>query len=124
MLAFLLTPIGRWVASIIGVIALLVGLYAGFRWWLHEHDKALLSGYVLQSEKTAAEAKAAEMERQLNVTSQILTEYQKRKQAEDILDQQKQDQSEQEIADYEKKLADAKRSCVLDSFDIDFLHKH
>ncbi|NKJ77771.1 hypothetical protein [Rhizobium leguminosarum] len=40
--------------------------------------RAALDGYVLKSEKTAAEAKAAEMERQRDVAAQSLEEHRRR----------------------------------------------
>lgn len=78
------TLIGRAVALILIVLS----LYAGFRLWLHSHDSALLEGYVLRAEKTAAEAKANELERQRNAATQALEEYRKRAVA-DALTQQK-----------------------------------
>lgn len=78
------TIIGRAIASVLIVLS----LYGGFRFWLHAHDSALLKGYVLLSEKTAAEAKANEMERQRNAAALTLEDYRKRALA-DALTQQK-----------------------------------
>ncbi|MEH3108964.1 MAG: hypothetical protein PGN22_02805 [Agrobacterium cavarae] len=73
---------------IVAAILVALSVYAGFRIWLHEHDSAILKGYVLLSEKTAAEAKANELERQRNAATQALEEYRKRAVA-DALTQQK-----------------------------------
>ena len=73
---------------IVAAILVVLSLYAGFRRWLHEHAAAVLEGYVLLSEKTAAEARANELERQRNAATQALEEYRKRAVA-DALTQQK-----------------------------------
>lgn len=73
---------------IVAAILVVLSLYAGFRIWLHEHDAAILKGYVLLSEKTSAEARANELERQRNAATQALEEYRKRAVA-DALTQQK-----------------------------------
>lgn len=81
-------------ASLLGRVCAIVIViflaFAGFRLWLSSHDAALLEGYVLLSEKTAAEAKATHMERQRNAAAQALEDYRKRALA-DALDQQKRD---------------------------------
>lgn len=73
---------------IVAAILIILSVYAGFRIWLHAHDSELLKGYVLLSEKTAAEARATELERQRNAATQALEEYRKRAVA-DALTQQK-----------------------------------
>jgi hypothetical protein len=73
---------------IVAAILIVLSLYGGFRIWLASHDSEILKGYVLLSEKTAAEAKANEMERQRNAATQTLEEYRKRAVA-DALTQQK-----------------------------------
>lgn len=73
---------------IVAAILIILSLYAGFRLWLDAHDSAILKGYVLLSEKTAAEARANELERQRNAATQALEEYRKRAVA-DALTQQK-----------------------------------
>lgn len=78
------TIIGRAIALVLIVLS----LYGGFRLWLSSHDAAILKGYVLLSEKTAAEARANELERQRNAATQALEEYRKRAVA-DALTQQK-----------------------------------
>lgn len=86
-------------------------------------DQAL-KGYVLESEKTTAEAKAAEMERQRNASAQALEEARKRQAADDAAQQAKDAQTDKEIADYEKKLAAANRQCLADPADVQFLQPH
>ncbi|MBD8687372.1 MULTISPECIES: hypothetical protein [unclassified Rhizobium] len=96
MIAFFTgTLIGRALAIL---IALLVA-FAGFRVWLTSHDAKLLSGYVLQSEKTAAEALADEMIRQRNAASQALEDYRKRAVADALTQQKLETQLEQVIKD-------------------------
>lgn len=73
---------------IVAAILIVLSVYAGFRIWLHAHDSEILKGYVLLSEKTAAEARANELERQRNAATQALEEYRKRAVA-DVLTQQK-----------------------------------
>lgn len=96
MIAFFTgTFIGRFLAIL---IALLVA-FAGFRVWLASHDAQLLSGYVLRSEKTAAEALADEMIRQRNAASQALEDYRKRAVADALTQQKLEAQLEQVIKD-------------------------
>ncbi|PST19710.1 hypothetical protein C7U61_14550 [Rhizobium sp. JAB6] len=86
-------------------------------------DEAL-KGYVLESEKTTAEAKVAEMERQRNASAQALEEARKRQAADDAAELAKDAQTDIEIADYEKKLAAANRQCLADPADVQFLQSH
>lgn len=120
MLAFIMSPLGK----IAGVVLLLVALYAGFRLWLHDHDTQLLSGYVLQSEKTAAEARAAEMERQRNAAAQATEEHRKRLEAAQAQEQAAKDTLEDEIAKYERVLSQNNRSCTLSPDDKRWLLEH
>ncbi len=85
---------------------------------------AAREGYVALAEKTAAEAKAAEMERQRNATAQALTEAAKRQAADELAQQAKDAETDVAIADYEKKLAAANRQCLVDGDDRDWLLKH
>ncbi|MBX4921012.1 hypothetical protein HJA76_15070 [Rhizobium bangladeshense] len=121
MFAFLATPFGRWAGSIIGVLLLIAAIILGFRWWLHEHDKALLSGYVLLSEKTTAEAKAAEMERQLNAATQATEEHRRRLAAAEAAEQAAKDTLEQEISNYERTLSEKNRACAVTAADREWL---
>ncbi len=82
------------------------------------------AGYVELAEKTTAEARAAELERQRNAASQALTEAAKRQAADELAQQAKDAETDVAIADYEKKLAAVNRQCRADSADVDFLLKH
>ncbi len=86
-------------------------------------DEAL-KGYVLESEKTTAEAKMAELERQRNASAQALEDARKRQAADEVAQQAKDAQTDKEIADYEQKLAAANRQCLADPSDVEFLHAH
>lgn len=94
--------LGRIAALII--CALLV--FFGFRIWLAAHDDALLEGYVLLSEKTAAEAKALEMERQRNAAALALEENRKRALADALILQQLEAKQEQAIKDDNQNMDD------------------
>ncbi|MDQ1186100.1 hypothetical protein QE369_002519 [Agrobacterium larrymoorei] len=96
------TIIGRAVAF---VLALLIAV-AGFRLWLSLHDASVLKGYVLLSEKSAAEAKANEMERQRNAAAQALEDYRKRALADALIQQQIEAKQEQAIKDDNQNLDD------------------
>jgi hypothetical protein len=82
------------------------------------------SGYVLVAEKTAAEARAAEMERQRNAASQATEEHRKRLEAAQAEEQAAKDTLEQEISDYERILSEKNRACAITAADRDWLLKH
>jgi len=89
------TLIGRALAALL----VLLLAFAGFRVWLAAHDERLLSGYVLLSEKTAAESLATEMIRQRNAAAQSLEEYRRRAVADALTQQKLEAQLEQAIKD-------------------------
>ncbi|WP_409528118.1 hypothetical protein [Rhizobium sp.] len=96
MIAFFTgTLIGRALAALL----VLLLAFAGFRVWLAAHDERLLSGYVLLSEKTAAESLATEMIRQRNAAAQSLEEYRRRAVADALTQQKLEAQLEQAIKD-------------------------
>ncbi|SCX02662.1 hypothetical protein [Agrobacterium rosae] len=70
------------------------------------HDDALLSGYVLLSEKTADEAKINELERQRNAAAQAVEEYRKRSLADALTQQKLEAQLEQAIKDDNQNIGD------------------
>jgi hypothetical protein len=77
-----------------------------------------LEGFVKLSEKQTAEAKAAEAKRQADINAQSAEEYRKKLaivQEESARNDAAQDK---EIADYEKQLADTKRTCALNDDDL------
>jgi hypothetical protein len=96
------TIIGRAIASVLIVLS----LYGGFRLWLSAHDAALLKGYVVLSEKTAAEAKAAELERQRNAAALALEDYRKRAAADALAQQALEAQLEKAIRNDNQKMDD------------------
>lgn len=120
MLAFIASPLGK----AAGVVLVIVAAYVGFRWWLHEHDQALLSGYVLLVEKATAEAKAAEMERQRNAAAQATEEHRKRLEAAQASEQAAKDNLENEIRSYELQLSEKNRACAVTAADRQWLLKH
>ena len=79
------------------------------------------AGYVLIAEKTAAEARAAEMERQRNAAAQATEEHRKRLDAAQAQEQAARTTLENEIRSYELQLSQKNRQCVLDRGDVDFL---
>ncbi|WP_245445392.1 hypothetical protein RMS29_002275 [Agrobacterium rosae] len=102
-MSFLLTTtLGR----VISACILLLIAFVGFRIWLAAHDDALLSGYVLLSEKTAAEAKVTELERQRNAAAQALEEYRKRATVDALTQQKLEAQLEQAIKDDNQNIDD------------------
>ncbi|KQV83219.1 hypothetical protein ASC90_21745 [Rhizobium sp. Root1220] len=119
-MAFLLSPLGKFA----GIALIVVAVFLGFRVWLSSHDKAVLSGYVLLAEKTAAEAKATEMERQRNAASQALDEHRKRLAAAEASEQAAKDTLEQEIRANELILSEKNRACLIDDADRLFLQHH
>ncbi len=86
--------------------------------------RAARAGYVLIAERTAAEAKAAEMERQRNAAAQATEEHRKRLEAAQASEQAAKDTLESEIQSYELQLGQKNRACLLDRADRDFLLHH
>ncbi len=125
MFAFFATPLGRWVGSIVGGLLIIAMIYGGFRLWLSSHDASILSGYVLLSEKTTAEAKVTEMERQRNEARQAINDYRKQLETAKAQDAKDDIETESRIRSYELLLSEKNRSCAADQSDVDFiLHKH
>ncbi|MEK1908160.1 MAG: hypothetical protein AAAB13_20500 [Pseudomonas sp.] len=94
MIGFLLSPLGKIAATAL----LLVALYGGFRLWLHNHDTAILSGYVLQSEKDASDAVIAKLKREILLGQQIRAQADKEAEQLDIDSQKRQAADEQAIS--------------------------
>jgi len=120
MIAFLLSPIGK----IVGAIGFVILIVISFNLWLSAHDKAMLSGYVLASEKAAATAKANEMERQAKAATDALAKANARTVEAIKAKAQTSAELDREIADYEKRLANAKRDCLFDDGDVDAIMRH
>lgn len=85
--------------------------------------KEALIGFVAKAELEAEKARAQEAQRQRDLARKAAAEYA------DILAKVREQESEakadleQRIADYESRLKDAGRSCILDQSDIDWLRK-
>jgi len=103
MSVFFPTSLMARLAALILFVLLVLG---GFRLWLSAHDTALLKGYVLLSEKTAAEAKAAELERQRNAAALALEDYRKRAAADALAQQALEVQLEEAIRNDNQKMDD------------------
>ncbi|MBY3228528.1 hypothetical protein [Rhizobium laguerreae] len=82
------------------------------------------AGYVLLAEKTSAEAKAAEMERQRNAAAQATEEHRKRLAAAATAEQTAKDTLETEIKSYELQLSEKNRACAVTAADRDWLLRH
>lgn len=82
------------------------------------------AGYVLLAEKTAAEAKADEMERQRNAAAQATEEHRKRLEAAQAAEQAAKDTLESEISNYERTLSEKNRACALTADDKRWLLRH
>ncbi len=93
-------------ARLVALILFILLVLGGFRLWLSAHDAALLKGYVLLSEKTAAEAKAAELERQRNAAALALEDYRKRAAADALAQQVLEAQLEEAIRNDNQKMDD------------------
>lgn len=110
----------------IGAVIVVGALFA-FKAWLAIHDSNVASaakqGYVLIAEKTAAEAKAAEIQRQLEAARVSLASFQKRLEADAVKGREDDQKREQEIASYELLLSEANRRCAIDENDLIFLGK-
>jgi hypothetical protein len=114
MLTFLLSPLGK----IAGVGAILVAAFLGFRLWLHNHDKAVLNGYVTIQEKVAAEAERDELKRQLDAGKIVIASYTEIANNARKKEARTSEFAEARIKEYEAKLIETGRSCGLSSDDI------
>ncbi|RWF44316.1 MAG: hypothetical protein EOS65_02760 [Mesorhizobium sp.] len=115
------TPLGR----VLTGAGLCVLLFVGARWWLSWHDsnvrEAALVGYVLQSKANAAEAKLAEVQRQVAAGEIVIASYQeilKNARTKDAADDA---QFARDRRDFEAKLVAAGRGCQLDDSDLQWL---
>lgn len=112
---------GRPLIILIGAVALFWSAVG----WLTLHDAAVArqarAGYVLLAEKTAAQARADELQRQVTAGAQALEEHRKRLLAAELEDQQQTAEREQEILAYEALLSQANRRCALSADDLRFL---
>ncbi|ANM09631.1 MULTISPECIES: hypothetical protein [unclassified Rhizobium] len=82
------------------------------------------TGYVILAEKSAADARAAEMERQRNAASQATEEHRKRLAAAEASEQAARDTLETEIQSYELQLSEKNRACAVTAADRQWLLRH
>jgi hypothetical protein len=82
------------------------------------------AGYILVAEKTAAEAQAAEMERQRNAAAKASEEHRKRLAAAEAAEQAAKDTLEIEIQSYELQLSEKNRACAVTAADRQWLLRH
>ncbi|TBY84544.1 hypothetical protein E0H40_29775 [Rhizobium leguminosarum bv. viciae] len=82
------------------------------------------AGYVLLAEKTAAEAKSVEMERQRNAATQATEDHRRRLAAAEAAEQTAKDTLENEIQFYELQLSEKNRACAVTAADRDWLLRH
>ncbi|OHV23864.1 hypothetical protein EOS93_28250 [Rhizobium sp. RMa-01] len=82
------------------------------------------AGYVILAEKSAADARAAEMERQRNAASQAIEEHRKRLAAAEASEQAARDTLETEIQSYELQLSEKNRACAVTAADRQWLLRH
>ncbi|MBB6225362.1 hypothetical protein [Rhizobium leguminosarum] len=82
------------------------------------------AGYIMLAEKVAAEARAAEMERQRNAASLASEENRKRLLAAEAAEQAARDTLETEIQSYELQLSEKNRACAVTAADRQWLLRH
>ena len=121
------SKVGRSLLVLVGGAGVAAVLFASFHIWMATHDAAIeraaRAGYVLLAEKTAAEARLAEVERQRAAASITLDEHRRRLAAAQLLEEQRSTEREREILAYELRLSEANRRCLLDRDDVDFLQR-
>lgn len=116
------------VSGSLRLIAGAVGAFALFVLWNVAIDNPRVrndarQAYVAIALLEAEQAKSAELERQRNAGAIAFEEYRKRLAAVELADKADDARHEAEIAKYEQKLAEAGRSCALDSSDVDWLQQ-
>ncbi|MBY4607926.1 hypothetical protein K6M90_09700 [Rhizobium sp. 9T] len=87
-------------------------------------EREARAGYVVLAEKAAADAKAAEMERQRDAAARAGEEHRKRLQAAKAAEQAARDTLENEIRSYELDLSQKNRACAVTAADRQWLLRH
>ncbi|KPH10305.1 hypothetical protein CO657_04030 [Rhizobium acidisoli] len=82
------------------------------------------AGYIMLAEKTTAEAKAVEMERQRDAAAEATEEHRKRLKAAEASEQAARDTLETEIQSYELQLSEKNRACAVTAADRQWLLRH
>jgi hypothetical protein len=85
-----------------------------------ERDAAR-DGYVKEARAVAAESSLAEVRRQVDAGATVIQSYQEIAKNQFTREQAQAEENERQIAEYERQLQDAGRSCALTPADIDFL---
>lgn len=102
----------------LAIVVLLAALAIGAKLWLSAHDRAVLHGYVLLTEKQAADAQAGENKRQADAATSALKTLNERIAKDKAADASLDAAREKEIADYEAQLKAEKRRCDLNADDV------
>ncbi|MBX5238613.1 hypothetical protein [Rhizobium sp. NLR22b] len=117
------SKIGRLILGI-GIIAFFI---FSFRVWLAWHDASLVkqatAQMVTKFERDAIAAQLAKERRDAAAAAQSLEEHRKRLDAALKSEDAAAERREAEIADYEKRLREAGRACLLDADDIKWLRR-
>ncbi|ULR43090.1 hypothetical protein [Rhizobium sp. K102] len=87
-------------------------------------EREARAGYVVLAEKTVAEAKAAEMERQRDAAAHAGEEHRKRLEAAKAAEQAARDTLENEIQSYELEFSQKNRACAVTAADRQWLLRH
>ncbi|MBA8881746.1 hypothetical protein [Phyllobacterium myrsinacearum] len=122
MIAKLLQPFLIPIAFVAGLLLMFCG-YGLYDTWLAYPavKKEALQGYVLETTLIAKQAELDAVRRQIGLQMIAQSQFETvLKHVQELADAN-QAQNAQEIADYEKKLADAGRSCPIDADDIKWL---
>ncbi|MBG1232957.1 hypothetical protein [Aestuariivirga litoralis] len=123
MLSLILAFINRLPAFIVAPAAIAATLFAVTGWNKVWHDPAVrreaLIGYVAEVQFKASEAKAAEMQRQINAGNEAVTNLTARLANSTAREAAANDKLEQEIADHEKLGA----RCALSGADVEWLRR-
>lgn len=83
-----------------------------------------LEGYVLLSEKTAADAKAAEIKRHADAATKALKAANDRASVAKAAEVKARSDLEKGIMSYEQRLLESNRRCLADDLDLDFILRH
>jgi hypothetical protein len=124
MIAFFLSPIGRYVGGFLVVLVAIGGAALVIHRWLADHDAAVIAAQAALYEKTAVEARAGEEKRQADAVNAAVAAYQRRLAESQAAETQAETEREQGIADYETRLAALKRQCLANDDDVDFILRH
>lgn len=119
--------VARFAVPLAAIAGLALAGTAAALWDRYVDDPAVAAaarrGYVLTVERDAAEAELAEARRQLKVASEARDRFALGLAQAQAASAVRSEKLESEIADHEKKLAEAGRACRLDRPDLDWLRR-